>query len=270
MPEILQFAFMKNALFASLIVGIICSLAGVVVILKGLSFMGGGIAHASFAGVMLALLIGSDPFLFSLAFSVIAALLIGYTGRKGGFKLDTPIGIMYSFTMALAILFIGLMKRYDARVMNFLFGSVLSVSPKDLWLLLINGVIMILFFSFFYKELKFTIFDEELASVSGIPSAFISYLFLTLLALTISTSLKSVGVILVFAMIVTPAAAAYELTHRFGVMVIFSVLFGIIASVSGLFISYYLNVPSGATIVLVITFIFIITMVVSPKRRRAG
>jgi len=268
MHELLHYAFMQKAIIASILVGLTCSLVGIVVVLKGMSFMGAGIAHASFAGVTLALLLGMEPFYFSLIFAVVVAIFIGYIERRGGLKIDVPIGIMFSFTMALAIMFIGLMKRYDPRVMNFLFGSVLSVSWKDIIYLAINLFLVLLFFILFFKELKFVIFDEELAEITGIPAGSIFYAFLILLGLTISTSLSSVGVILVFAMIVIPSAAAYELTHRFSVMLFLSITFGVVSSLIGLYLSYQFDIPSGASIVLVVSFFFFISLLISPKRRR--
>ncbi|RKZ19089.1 metal ABC transporter permease [bacterium] len=268
MHELLHYAFMQKAIIASILVGLTCSLVGIVVVLKGMSFMGAGIAHASFAGVTLALLLGMEPFYFSLIFAVVVAIFIGYIERRGGLKIDVPIGIMFSFTMALAIMFIGLMKRYDPRVMNFLFGSVLSVSWKDIIYLAINLFLVLLFFILFFKELKFVIFDEELAEITGIPAGSIFYAFLILLGLTISTSLSSVGVILVFAMIVIPSAAAYELTHRFSLMLFLSITFGVVSSLIGLYLSYQFDIPSGASIVLVVSFFFFISLLISPKRRR--
>ena len=267
MHELLGYGFMQKAIIASFLVGMACSLVGVVVILRGMSFMGAGIAHASFAGVTLALLLGMEPFYVSLVFALAVAVFIGYMERRGGLKVDVPIGIMFSFTMALAIMFIGLMNRYDPRVMNFLFGSVLSVSWKDIIFLGMNLFLVLLFFLLFYKELKFIIFDEELAEITGIPAGLIHYVFLLLLGITISTSLSSVGVILVFAMIVIPSAAAYELTHRFSVMMFLSILFGVLSSLIGLFFSYQFDIPSGASIVLVVSFLFFVALGVSPKRR---
>jgi len=266
--EIFAYEFMRRALIASFIVGSLCALVGVFVILKGLSFMGAGIAHSAFAGVTLGLLTGINPYIFSIIFGVTSAIIIGIVGEKGKFKLDIPIGIIFSFTMALAILFIGLLNKYDSRVMSYLFGDILSVKWVDIIIVGIVTVVSILFFFLFYKEIKFVIFDKELASISGIPANFIFYGFLILIALTVVTSMKAVGVILVFAQIVTPAAAAYQLTHKFWQIVVLSVIFGILSSFIGLIASYYLNIPSGASIVITVTSIFILSIIFSPKRKR--
>jgi len=268
LAEIFGYEFMRRALIASFVVGALCALIGVFVILKGLSFMGAGIAHSAFAGVTLGFLTGTNPYIFSIIFGVLAAVIIGIIGERGNFKMDIPIGVVFAFAMALAILFIGLLHRYDARVMNYLFGDILSVQWIDIIIVGIVAVISILFFFLFYKEIKFVIFDKELAEISGLPANFIFYGFLILIALTVVTSMKAVGVILVFAQIVTPAAAAYQLTHRFWQIVTLSIIFGVLSSFIGLIVSYYLNIPSGASIVITVTLIFLLSVIFSPKRRR--
>jgi len=268
LSEIFAYEFMRRALIASFIVGSLCALIGVFVILKGLSFMGAGIAHSAFAGVALGLLTNTNPYIFSIIFGILAAIIIGIVGEKGNFKMDIPIGIIFSFAMALAILFIGLLNKYDARVMTYLFGDILSVKWSDIIIVAIVTVISIIFFTLFYKEIKFVIFDKTLAGISGIPANFIFYGMLILIALTVVTSMKAVGVILVFAQIVTPAAAAYQLTHRFWQLTILSIVFGILSSFIGLIVSYYINIPSGASIVIIITIIFLLSLLFSPKRKR--
>lgn len=268
MNSIFAYEFMKRAFIASILVGGICSLVGVFVILRGLSFMGAGIAHASFAGATLGMLLELPPFPLSLIFAVVGALFVGWVEKKGKLRSDIPVGIVFSLTMALAILFAGLMRRYDPRILGYLFGSVLSVSWGDVAFLLGTGFLVILFVCLFYKEIVFAIFDEEYAEISGMRPGLFLYLLLIAIALVISGSLKTVGVILVFAEIVTPAAAAYELTSNMKGLLLLSTTFGIASSIIGLFISFILDIPSGASIVLVITIIFLISLAFSPKRRR--
>ncbi len=268
MSSILAYEFMKRAFIASVLVGGICSLIGVFVILRGLSFMGAGIAHASFAGATLGMLLNLPPFPFSLVFALLGALFVGWAEKRGELRSDIPVGIVFSSTMALAILFAGLMRRYDPRILGYLFGSVLSVSWSDVIFLLVTGFLVIAFISLFYKEIVFAIFDREYADISRMKPDLFLHLLLIAIALVIAGSLKTVGVILVFAEIVTPAAAAYELTHSMKALILLSVTFGILSSVLGLLISLFFDIPSGASIVLVVTFIFFLSLIFSPKRRR--
>ncbi len=267
MIEWLTYGFIQRALLSSILVGCLCSIIGVFVILKGFSFIGAGTAHSAFAGVTLAYLLGINPLFLSILFGVGTVWIIGILEQKGKMKLDVSTGIFFTFTMALAILFIGLMKVYNAEVYGYLFGSILSVSVQDLWvMMLVSGVVLLLIF-LFYKEFHFITFDQEMAEASGIPAQRLFFLLLTLIALTIVISLKSVGAILVFALIIIPAATAYQLTHSMRNMMACSVFFGISASVGGVLLSYRFDLPSGATIVLLATGFFFLSIFLSPKRR---
>lgn len=267
MLEMLSFEFMQRSLLAATIIGLLCSVIGVFVVLKNLSFIGAGTSHAAFAGVALAYLVGLNPLLTAIVFSLASVWVAGYLSRKGYLKLDASTGIFYSLTMALAVLFIGLMKGYNAEVYGYLFGSILSVDSQDLMVILILGLGVLCVVYLFFKEFHFITFDEEMAQASGIHASSLSFLLLTLLALTIVVSLKSVGAILVFALIVTPAAAAYQLTHSMIRMFVYAACIGIGASVGGVLLSFWFDLPSGATIVLLVTFFFFLSVLLSPKRR---
>ncbi len=267
LSDLFAFAFMQRAFAASVLLGILCSVIGVFVVIKGFSFIGAGIAHASFAGVVLGFLLGINPLIPAFAFSLLMVFFVGAATRRGELKPDISIGIFFAFTMALAIFFIGLMKQYQPGVYGYLFGNILSVTPSDLWLIAGVFVLILALISLLYKELQFITFDQEMAEASGLPVAFLYYLLLVLIALTVVVSLKAVGVILVFALIVTPAASAYQLVHRLTPMIFISAAIGAAGSTAGLFLSYLWDVPSGATIVSVLTLIFLLCLVVSPKRR---
>ena len=268
LSDFLIFAFMQRALLAAVLIGILCSVIGVFVVVKGFSFIGAGIAHASFAGVTLGFLLGINPLMLAFIFSLLMVFFVGLVTRKGELKLDISIGIFFAFTMALAILFIGLMKQYQAEVYGYLFGDILSVTASDLWLISGIFVLVLTVVGLLYKELQFIIYDQEMAEASGLPVTFLYYLLLTLIAMTVVVSLKAVGVILVFALIVTPAAAAYQLAHRLTPMIFISAAIGAGGSIAGLLLSYIWDVPSGATIVSVLTLIFLLCLWLSPKRRR--
>ncbi|MFI5303559.1 MAG: metal ABC transporter permease [Nitrospiria bacterium] len=270
MAEMLQYEFMQRALLSSLIIGTLCSIIGVFVILKGLSFIGAGTSHAAFAGVTLGYLMGWNPFILAIVFGLGTVWTIGALYEKGKSELDVSTGIFYTLMMALAILFIGLMKVYNAEVYGYLFGSILSVTRTDLYVILsLGGTVLIILF-FFYKEFHFITFDQDMAEASGIPARRFFFLLLTLVAFTIVISFKAVGALLVFAMIIIPAASAYQFAHRMKTMMFLSMIFGIFSSIGGVLISYGFDLPSGATIVLLAASLFFLSILFSRKKKRFG
>ena len=170
MLEMLSYEFIQRALIASVIIGLVCSIIGVFVILRNLTFIGAGTSHAAFAGVTLGYLLNYNPLYFAVVFSLLTVWIVGYLNRMGYLKLDASVGIFYSLTMALAVLFIGLMKVYNAEVYGYLFGSILSVTKGDLAVILILGLAVLSLVYIFFKEFHFITFDEELAKASGIPA----------------------------------------------------------------------------------------------------
>ena len=269
MPEILSYTFMQRALLASVLIGTVSAVIGVYVVLRGLAFIGAGIAHASFGGVALGFLLGINPVLMAVVFCLLTAWGIAWTSRRAEVKEDTAIGIFFAATMALGILFIGLMRGYNVDLFGYLFGSVLAVTREDLWLSLVVGAGVLLTVGLFFKELLFITFDPEMAQVSGLPAGALYVLLLSLVALTIVLSIKVVGIILVSALIVIPAAAAYQLTEDFRRMMLLAVVIGNLSAIVGLFLSYWLNTASGATMVLTATLVFFLSALLSPRRRRA-
>lgn len=260
-------SWLQKALVSAIIIGIVCSLIGVFILLRGMIFLGQAIAHSAFAGAALAILIGVDPIITIMAFSVASAVGVGYVNQKRLMKNEVIIGIIFSFFMALAVLFIGLLKEYSTNIQSILFGQILLVSTEDLILLSVFSVLIILVVLLFKKELYFITFNPELAKISGLPVNLLTYAFLIVVSLTISISLQAIGAILVFAMIVTPAAAAYQWTYKLNKMIFLSVIFGIVSGITGLFFSYLLNLASASSIVTIITLIFVISFILSPKRR---
>ncbi|MFQ5597635.1 MAG: metal ABC transporter permease [Nitrospiria bacterium] len=257
---------MQRAFLASFLIGLVCSLIGVFTVLKGLSFIGAGTAHAAFAGVALAFLIGIPPFPTAIVFGLATVWMSRLVQEKGRMKPDVSIGIFYTFTMALAILFIGLMKGYRPEVYGYLFGSILSVTRGDLLtILLLSGLILTLLYLFF-KEFHFISFDQEMAEASGIPARGISLLLFTLIALTVVISLKAVGSILVFALLVLPAAAARQWAGNIRTMMCYSAGIGIVSSWAGVMFSYWLDIPSGATIVLFMTAVLLASILIVRMR----
>jgi ABC-type Mn2+/Zn2+ transport system permease subunit len=270
MLEMLTYDFMQRSLLAAALVGLLCSVIGVFVVLRGLAFAGAGTAHAAFAGVTLAYLLGLSPMALAIVFGLATVWITGWVEEKGRMKLDVSIGILYTTTMALAILFLGLMKSYNPEVYGYLFGSVLSVTTEEL--LAIGGLSILVLgtIALLSKELYFIAFDQEMAEASGIPARKIFYLLLSLIALTIVVSLKIVGAILVFALMLIPASSAYQLTHSLAQMTSFSVLIGAGCAVGGVLLSYWWDLPSGPTIVLLATLVFILAALLSPKHMRTA
>jgi ABC-type Mn2+/Zn2+ transport system permease subunit len=270
MLELLSYDFMQRSLLAAALVGALCSVIGVFVVLRGLAFVGAGTAHAAFAGVALAYLVGLPPLPLAILFGLATVWVTGIMEEQGRMKLDVSIGILYTATMALAILFIGLMKTYNAEVYGYLFGSVLSVTSEELRIISILSFLVLGIILLFSKELYFIAFDQEMAEASGVPARRIYYLLLTLIAFTMVVSLKTVGAILVFAMVLIPASTAYQLTHSLRHMTLYAVLIGTSSAVGGVLLSYMWDVPTGPAIVLLATGIFFVSVFLSPKRLRRG
>ncbi|HXV68470.1 MAG TPA: metal ABC transporter permease [Nitrospira sp.] len=268
MLELFTYDFMQRSLFAAAMVGGLCSIIGVFVVLRGLSFVGAGTSHAAFAGVALGYLMGWPPLLLAILFGLATVWITGWVEEKGRMKLDVSIGILYTTTMALAILFIGLMKTYNAEVYGYLFGSVLSVTNEELRIVGGLSILVLGLLLTFSKELYFIAFDQEMAEASGIPARHIFFLLLTLVALTVVVSLKTVGAILVFAMILIPASTAYQLTHSLKTLTLYSAIIGVVTAVGGVLISAAWDVPSGPAIVLLATALFFCSVLLSPKGMR--
>ena len=268
MIELFTYDFMQRSLLAAAMVGGLCSVVGVFVVLRGLAFVGAGTAHAAFAGVALGYLMGWPPLVLAILFGLATVWITGWVEEKGRMKLDVSIGILYTTTMALAILFIGLMKTYNAEVYGYLFGSVLSVTSEELRIIGGLSVLVLGLIVLFSKELYFIAFDQEMAEASGVPARRIFFLLLTLVALTVVVSLKTVGAILVFAMILIPASTAYQLTSSLRTLTLYSIVIGVTTAVAGVVISATWDVPSGPAIVLLATTVFFISVLLSPKRMR--
>ena len=268
--EIFDYVFMQRALLEAVLIGGVCAVIGVYVVLNGLSFIGAGIAHATFAGVAIGFLLGVNPVLTALLFSILVAFGIGAVQEREAVKHDTAVGIFFASSMALGALLIGFLDNMYVDVFSYLFGNILAVNDTDVWISGVMAVTVIAVVLLFYKELLAMSFDAEVATVMGLPVRALSYMLLVLISVTVVLSVKAVGVVLVSALIVTPAAAAYQLTRRFHRMMLLSVLFGVGSSAGGLLLSFYVNLPSGAAIVLLATLFFFISGLLSPKRRRQG
>src|SRR5579872_2176399 len=263
----LQNEFMVRALIAATLIGLVCSVIGVYVVLRNLSFIGDGLAHASFAGIVIAYLWKADLYIGGLIFAILTALGIGAVSKKSEISLDTAIGVFFTAAFALGILLMSRVQSYVIDLQDFLFGNVLAIDRRDIVVVSVLVVAVLATVALLYKELLYASFDPVTAAAAGINVDARSYRLLVMLAVTIIASLQAAGIVLVAALLVTPAATAYQLTNRFGPMMLISAIVGVASGIVGLYCSYYFNVASGASIVLVATACFFAAMVLSPKRR---
>jgi len=264
--EILAYGFMQKALAAGILVSITCSVISFFVLVNRLSFIGVGISHAAFGGVAIGILFGIDPTLSAVIFSVLTAWMIGIVSRRGRLNEDTTIGIFYAAAMALGIVIIGLSRGYTVDLFGYLFGNILAVTSTDLWIVAALSLFVLGTVFYFFKELLYISFDEESAQVNGVPVAFLYYYLLTLMAVTIVISMKVVGIILVSALLVIPAAAAYEVSSHYKSVLIVSVIVGLVSALGGLLVSYRFNTASGATIVLLAAAVFLLLFTIRSLR----
>jgi manganese/iron transport system permease protein len=264
--EPLAYGFMQRALAASLMVGVLCSVIGCYVVLRSMAFMGDALAHAILPGVAIAYILQGNLLLGALVAAVVVALAIGFFSRQGTLKEDTAIGILFAAALSLGVLLISTIQTYAMDLTHILFGNILGVTPADLWLTGFLGLLILGAVLFFYKEFLVISFDPVLAATLRLRGELLRNLMLVLLALTVVVSLQTVGVGLVAAMLVTPGATAYLLTRRLPSMMVLSAAIGSFSSLTGLYLSYYLNVASGAAIVLTATVIFMIVFIFAPER----
>lgn len=264
--EMLSFDFMRHALLGGLMVCLLCSFLSFFVVLKRLSFIGVGISHSAFGGLAIGVLLGFNPFISAGIFSVLVAWGIGITSRKGKLHEDTTIGIFFSAAMALGVALISLSREYRADLFSLLFGNILAITTSDLWMVALCGVGVSLFLFLFFKELLAISFDDEVARVGGLPVGFLYYGLLTAMAVTVVASIKVVGIILVEALLVIPAATGFQMAKNYRGMLLFSLVSGVISLLSGLLLSYWLDIASGATIVLCSSLLFVLAFLFSPQK----
>jgi manganese transport system permease protein len=265
LDALVQYGFLQKALLTSVMVGIICGVIGCFIILRGMAMMGDAISHAVLPGVAISYILGINFFFGAVFTGVLTAIGIGFVSQNSRIKHDTSMGIMFTAAFASGIILISLLKS-STDLYHILFGNVLAVRPFDMWITLGIGLIVLAAVYLFYKELLVTSFDPTMAAAYGLPNKMIHYFLMTLLTMVTVASLQTVGIILVVAMLITPAATAYLLTDRLSVMIFLSAGIGALSSVIGLYFSFTQNLASGATIVLAATIIFLLVFFFSPKQ----
>jgi manganese/iron transport system permease protein len=262
----LQFEFMQRAFVAVGLVCVLCAVVGCFVILRSMAFLGDAIAHSILPGVAVAYLLGANLTLGALVAAGAVAAGIAFFSRKGALQEDTAIGILFSSALALGIALISTIRSYATDLSHILFGNLLGVRPEDLLGIAVIGAGILLLLFLAYRPLLVVTFDPVLAATLRLPIDLLRTAFLIIIALTIVVSLQITGVALVTAMLVTPAATAYLLTRRFPEMVVLSALFGLLAGIIGLYASFYLNIASGASVVLSATGFFLLAFLFAPRK----
>ncbi|WP_312651094.1 metal ABC transporter permease [Aminipila sp.] len=247
---IIEYQFLQNAVLAGFLASIVCGIIGVIIVEKKLVMMSGGIAHTSYGGVGLGYLLGFEPILGAFIFSIGAALGIGFIKRKGGARTDVVIALFWSLGMALGILFISLMKGYPPDMTSYLFGNILSVTKSDLYFMVVLTTVVAFTIIALFHDWKAYMFDDEFASIIGIKTAFLEYLLLLLVAMTVVVLIRVVGIILVLSLLTAPAAVSENFSNKLKGRIIYAVIFGNIFCFAGLWISYITNMASGASIVI--------------------
>ncbi len=266
--EFLSYGFMQRALLTGTVLGVTCALLAVFVVLRRMAFIGVGLSHAALGGVALGLTLGVPPLPAAAVFGMAIAWVIGWITRRGEVSADTAIGIFFSTAMALGVALMSLSPAYRQDLLGYLFGNILSVGPKDLGLLLLLSAASVGPLVVFFKEFLFLGVDEEAAKAAGLPTGLLNHLLLTIMAVTIVASMKLVGIVLVSAFLVIPAATGQTLAESVRGMVLWSLGSAVLSVFLGLWASWLWNLPSGASIVLVSAALFFLAYAVRARRQR--
>ena len=262
MWEALQLEFMRNAVTAGLLVSLICGVLGTLVVVNRIVFISGGIAHAAYGGIGLALYFGASPALGATIFSVMISMVMGVASIKSKERADTIIGVMWAVGMALGIIFSELTPGYNVDLMSYLFGSILSVPGSDLWYMLCLNLVVLLIVFYFYKELVAMSYDEEFSFVVGIPVRALYFVLLGLISLSVVMIIRVVGLILVIALLTIPPYIAEKYTSSLRRMMALASILSAVFTLLGLLLSYQLNLASGATIILVAGLGFFLSLAI--------
>jgi len=268
--ELFSYGFFRNAMLAAVMSSVACGIIGSYIVSRRMVFISGGITHASFGGIGIGYFLGMNPIIGAVVFSLLSAFSIRLASRRTEIREDSAIGIVWSLGMALGIIFIFLTPGYAPNLMNYLFGSILTVSVPDLWLMLILTLITILFFGFFYHTILFISYDEEYARSHNAPVELFNYILLSLVALAIVLHIRVAGIILVISYLTIPQTTANIFVSDLKRIMLLSIIISFVGSFTGLLISYYMNLPSGATIISVFVLIFILARIIKSLSLKAG
>jgi zinc transport system permease protein len=262
MWEALHFEFMRNALMAGVLVSVACGVVGTLVVVNRIVFVSGGIAHAAYGGIGLALFTGLPPTLGAGIFSVGASLIMGAVSLRSRHRTDTVIGVVWAVGMAIGVILVDLSPGYHVDLMSYLFGSILAVPRSDLWFMLPLDFVIVSIVLIFFKEFVAISYDEEFAMVRGIPVSALYMALFCMIGFSVVMIIRIVGLILVIALLSIPPYIAEKFTSSLGTMMVLSTLFGILFTILGLWISFKFNLTSGAAIILVAGTAFFLSLVV--------
>lgn len=254
--NILEYSFFQNALIGSVLASIVCGLVGTYIVTRRLTFISGGITHASFGGIGIGVFLGVNPIVSAMVFSVLSAFGIQWLSRRGNVREDSAIAVFWAFGMSIGILFCFLTPGFVPDLPSFLFGSILTIESGNLWLLAALSVVTLFLFTAYYRMIMSTAFDPEFARSQRLPVSLIEYAMMALIAMTIVSTLRMVGIVLAMSLLTIPQMTANLFTYNFGRIAACSILIGCIDCVIGLAMSYWLNVPSGASIIFVSIVIY--------------
>ncbi len=254
--RLFTYSFFQKALLAALFTSISAGITGTYIVSRRIVFIGGGITHASFGGIGLAFLLGFNPLLGAALFAVLTAYGIQFFSDRVHIREDSSIAIWWSLGMALGVIFVFLTPGYTPNLMSYLFGNILTVRTSELWAMLLLLILLCAFFARWYREILYIAFDEEFARASGIPVRFFNYSLMTLIALVMVMNIRAVGIILILSLMTVPQATANLFTRDFRKMMLLSVVFAFCGTFTGLILSYFLNIPSGAAIIFTLILVF--------------
>lgn len=260
---LLKYNFLQNAVYSALMASVVCGIIGTIIVEKKLVMMSGGIAHTSFGGVGLGYYLNIEPIFGAMFFALLSSVAIVTIRRKTEVDSDTLIGIMWAMGMSLGILFISFMKGYPPDMSSYLFGDILTVTNLDIKVMFVLVVFVVIAITALFNQWKAYLFDEEFSYVRGLNTNFYEYFLFILIALTVIVLIRVTGIILIIALLTAPPAMARLFTYNFKKIIILAIVFGMIFSILGLWLSYLFNIPSGATIILLIgsTYFLMATIV---------
>jgi zinc transport system permease protein len=251
-----SYDFIIKAFLAAIFASISCGIIGTYIVARRIVFVSGGITHASFGGIGLAFYLGFNPLIGAVSFAVMSALGIQFFTKVAKIREDSSIAIWWSLGMAMGIIFVFITPGYTPNLISYLFGNILTVTMSELFWMFFLNIVLITFFSFYYRKVLYIAFDEEFAKAAGLPVNLFNYITITLIALTVVLNIRVVGIILILSLLTIPQATANLFTKDFKKLLILSSLIAFIGSISGLLISYYLDIPSGATIIFTLIILF--------------
>jgi zinc transport system permease protein len=268
MLEALQFEFMRNALLAGLLTSVACGVIGTFVVVNRIVFLSGGIAHASYGGIGLAFFFGLPFVVGTLGFALLVAMVMAAVTLKARHRSDTIIGVLWAVGMALGVILLDLTPGYNVNLMSFLFGSILAVPTSDLWLMLVLNVLILLTVGYFYNDFLALSYDEDFAKVRGVRVTLLYFLLLAMVALSVVMIIRLVGLILVIALLTIPPYIAEKYSGSLRAMMLLSILLSCMFTMVGLWTSYFFNLTSGATIIMVAGVCFFISLFIELLRSR--